>query len=83
MKVPVGTYNQEKALVGVFSVIVQPVVEPMEHYTALTVTLVTGSGMMALHLDAMGEISIALKCDNCGELLRHGAITIGQMVFNV
>ena len=36
MKVLVGAFNQEKALVGAFSVIVQPVVEPMEHYTALT-----------------------------------------------
>ena len=35
MKAPVGAFNQEKALVGAFSVIVQPVVEPMEHYTAL------------------------------------------------
>ena len=35
MKVLVGTFNQEKALVGAFSVIVQPVVEPMEHYTVL------------------------------------------------
>ena len=35
MKALVGAFNQEKALVGVFSVIVQPVVEPMEHYTAL------------------------------------------------
>ena len=35
MKALVGAINQEKALVGAFSVIVQPVVEPMEHYTAL------------------------------------------------
>ena len=36
MKAVVATFNQEKALVGAFSVIiVQPVVEPMEHYTAL------------------------------------------------
>ena len=35
MKALVGAFNQEKALVGVFSVIVQPVVEPMEHCTAL------------------------------------------------
>ena len=34
MKVLVGAFNQEKALVGAFSVIVQLVVEPMEHYTA-------------------------------------------------
>ena len=35
MKALVGVFNQEKALVGAFSVIVHPVVEPMEHYTAL------------------------------------------------
>ena len=35
MKALVGAFNQEKALVGTFSVIVQPVVEPVEHYTAL------------------------------------------------
>ena len=41
----VGAFNQEKALVGAFSVIVQPVVEPMEQYTALTkVGLVMGRG---------------------------------------
>ena len=37
MKALVGAFNPEKALVGAFSVIVQPVVEPMEHYTALIV----------------------------------------------
>ena len=35
MKALVGAFNQEKALVGAFSVIVQPVVEQMEHYTEL------------------------------------------------
>ena len=34
----IGAFNQQKALVGAFSVIVQPVVEPIEHYTALLVT---------------------------------------------
>ena len=38
MKVVVATFNQEKALVGAFSVIVQPVVEPMDRFTALTRT---------------------------------------------
>ena len=33
MKAVVAAFNQEKALVGAFSVIVQPVVEPMEYYT--------------------------------------------------
>ena len=35
MKALVGTFNQEKALVGAFSMIVQPVVEPMDRFTAL------------------------------------------------
>ena len=35
MKAVVAAFNSEKALVGAFSVIVQPVVEPMEQYTAL------------------------------------------------
>ena len=37
VKALVGAFNQEKALVGAFSLIIQPVVvvEPMEHYTAL------------------------------------------------
>ena len=35
MKAVVAAFNQEKALVGAFSVIVQPVVEPIEHCTAL------------------------------------------------
>ena len=39
MKALVGAFNQEKALVGAFSVIVQPVVEPMEHYTSLLTKL--------------------------------------------
>ena len=43
MKAVVAALNQEKALVvvvvGAFSVIVQQVVEPMEHYTALFTTI--------------------------------------------
>ena len=35
MKALVGAFNQEKALVGAFSVIIQPVVEPMDRFTAL------------------------------------------------
>ena len=35
MKVVVAAINQEKALVGAFSVIVQPVEEPMDRFTAL------------------------------------------------
>ena len=35
MKALVGAFNQKKALVGAFSVIVQPVVKPMDRFTAL------------------------------------------------
>ena len=35
VKAIVGAFNQEKALVGAFSVIVQPFVEPMDRFTAL------------------------------------------------
>ena len=35
MKALVGAFNQEKALVGAFSVIVQPVVEPLDRFAAL------------------------------------------------
>ena len=38
VKTLVGAFNQEKALVGAFYVIVQPVVEPIKHYTALILT---------------------------------------------
>ena len=41
MKALVGAFNQEKALVGAFSVIVQPVVEPMDRFTALVPRLRT------------------------------------------
>ena len=39
MKALVGAFNQEKALVGAFSVIIQPVVEPMDRFTAQLVTV--------------------------------------------
>ena len=35
MKALVGAFNHEKALVGAFSVIVKPVVEPMDRFAAL------------------------------------------------
>ena len=39
MKAVVAAFNQEKALVGAFSVIVQPVVEPMDRFAALIIIL--------------------------------------------
>ena len=35
VKALVGAFNQEKALVGAFSVIIQPVVEPIDRFAAL------------------------------------------------
>ena len=37
MKAVVAAFNQEKALVGAFSVIVQPVVEQMDRFAALII----------------------------------------------
>ena len=42
MKALVGAFNQEKALVGAFFVIAQPVMEPMDRFAALVVTAETG-----------------------------------------
>ena len=42
MKALVGAFNQEKALVGAFSVIVQPVVELMDRFAALLSILPAG-----------------------------------------
>ena len=47
MKALRGTFNQEKALVGAFSVILQPVVEPMDRFTAIIISflvIVTAGG---------------------------------------
>ena len=48
MKALVGTFNQEKALVGVFSVIVQPVVEPMDRFAALIMIKIVVKLLMAI-----------------------------------
>ena len=53
MKALVGAFNQEKALIGAFSVIVKPVVKPMEHYTALLLGYEegeTGGGLVTVHM---------------------------------
>ena len=41
MKAVVAAFNQEKALVGAFFVIVEPVVEPMDRFAALLETAAT------------------------------------------
>ena len=59
MKALVGAFNQEKALVGAFSVIVQPVVEPMDRFTALArmlISLVEFQSRNILRLVAFHEV---------------------------
>ena len=59
MKALVCTFNQEKALVWAFSVIVQPVVEPMEHYTALVSTLHSPHlNLTTMHVSTHGTYNI-------------------------
>ena len=55
----VAAFNQEKALVGAFSVIVQPVVEPMDRFIALllpyrdTDTISDGVGSALMNAENM------------------------------
>ena len=67
MKALVGAFNQEKALVGAFSVIVQPVVEPMEHYTAL----VLGSWELTHHAVGVVDAERRGHDEDRGELPLH------------
>ena len=48
MKALVGAFNQEKALVGAFSVIVQLVVGPIDRFAALLTILLAAAGRAAL-----------------------------------
>ena len=59
MKAVVAAFTQEKALVGAFSVIVQPVVEPMDRFTALArmlISLVEFQSRNILRLVAFHEV---------------------------
>ena len=51
MKAVVAAFNQEEALVGDFSVIVQPVVEPIDRFTAL----VTSRSLMSTTISVRGR----------------------------
>ena len=60
MKALVGAFNQEKALVGAFSVIVQPVEEPMDRFTALLVlfTCKLGEAAVVAAVRALEEVLV-------------------------
>ena len=59
MKVPVGTFNQEKALVGVFSVIVKTDVS----FAALPVT---DGSFAALPVTLKFGVLVEMRSGNCG-----------------
>ena len=71
MKALVGAFNQEKALLGAFSVIVQPVVETMDHFTALVVipaeqhTPGRGPGCMATPTVPQGVALLPFAISKC------------------
>ena len=67
MKALVGAFNQEKALVGAFSVILQPVVEPMEHYTALDNTMLDRPGLRVC--SSLIEVLITALVYNGGNVM--------------
>ena len=78
MKALVGAFNQEKALVGAFSVIVQPVVEPMDRFAALLytpchVTEGDGGGHLGVAVVGLGG-GLGLGLDSSADLARHGAV---------
>ena len=54
MKAVVAAFNQEKALVGAFSVI-QPVVEPMDRFAALIICVVVCGQVWVEHLVPGGQ----------------------------
>ena len=68
MKALVGAFNQEKALVGAFSVIAQLVVEPMDRFTALLQTLNIWAGKQFSAVHYLQAIYEAIQ------LLRHSAL---------
>ena len=60
MKALVGAFNQEKALVEAFSMIVQPVVEPMDRFTALV--LIIRHTTYHQDQDVMSNLQLMLSC---------------------
>ena len=55
MKALVGAFNQEKALRGAFSMIVKPVVEPVDRFTALALQLYA---LLLRHCDREADSSL-------------------------
>ena len=79
MKALVGAFNQEKALVGAFSVIVQPVVEPMDRFAALLRSQQGASSLRLLLSFAvgglLGDVFLHLFPESYGALASSGTNT--------
>ena len=85
MKVVVLAFNQEQALVGAFSVIVQPVVEPMDRFTALFQVLAASAGTVWAGVCRGGKLGPGLGGDSLlyggpGHLLPNTAPDWGPSV---
>ena len=61
MKAVVAAFNQEKALVGAFSVIVQPVVEPMDRFAALVLTVNLTTQVLDKSQLTVDEVEVSLR----------------------
>ena len=69
MKAVVAAFNQEKALVGAFSVIVQPVVEPMDRFAALVLMLgPSSSSSMHMYSTCHGHVISNQNPSFCSEI---------------
>ena len=78
MKALVGAFNQEKALVGAFSVIVQPVVEPMDRFAALLWTISSITARAALQPSpALQQLHVDLQL--CPRLLLVQPVLVLQI----
>ena len=73
MKALVGAFNREKALVGAFSVIVQPVVEPMDRFAALVLNNTTDLSAGAEVLRTLGRLDgLVRQTHELGDALGGG-----------
>ena len=78
MKALVGAFNQEKALVGAFSVNVQPVVEPMDRFTALIEVIESSQAkeiqdLRGIYDREIGDLKAAIKTMQVSSLPRSEA----------
>ena len=76
MKAVVAAFNQEKALVGAFSVTIQPVVEPMDRFAALLITLHLADRDIAHRYGASWCYTLSTPGD-----IRHPSINIWNYGF--